>query len=91
MAWGEDLEWSRGERQFYEGWTEGSLERQIREDRIAQSLFHTAWFDFEYQDKSYRAAARRSLVNYVQQVYGVDFNRAFDWRAYKTNYQRSRG
>lgn len=83
FTWNDPL-WSDRQKSL---WTDFDDKHSgLVDDRIAQTLFHEAYFNFDI-DPNTRAAIRENLDAYLLDEYGVDFESEFDWKAYKEMYE----
>jgi hypothetical protein len=80
--WLEFPEWSQTEQQLFE---QMAHDTDALDDPLLQALFNTAFFDFDIS-KERRAEARETLKSYIQDVYDFDFDRWFDWAAWREQY-----
>lgn len=54
-------------------------------DWKAQAYYDAALYSFS-ETNEVRHAILEQLYNYIQETYGVDFRRVFDWAGYRENY-----
>ena len=83
----------------WEGWSEeeselfqdainiigGDLGEQIQNDDWVGFLYHEAMWDFDIP-ADYRQGAYDAFVEYMDDVYGVDWDEVYDWEAYREAY-----
>ena len=61
------------------------VEFGVTSDGVAESLFHAAYFEFDRSTDEINAI-RDTLDQYLMDEYGIDFDAAFDWEAYREMY-----
>ena len=70
----------------YDFWHEAFQEHpEVYNDRMAQAVFHEAFFEFTY-DNDQREALQGYLEDYLWDEYEVDFSELFDWEGYREWY-----
>lgn len=79
--------WGNTEKELYSGAFDNT---DAFDDRTAQTLFNEAYFNFDLPTDEKRAI-REALDEYLDQVYGYDFDAMFDWEAYRDAYDGEGG
>lgn len=82
--WAEGLGWSGFEEHLFENI--GNANEAIFQDDLLQQAFDIGWFDMNVAS-DYREAAREFVYEYLEDVYGVDFDEVFDWDAWREAYE----
>lgn len=72
-------EWSDNEYQLFTGM---NLPPDAEVDRWVQALYDAVFFTPQ-EDYTFREAARHGLIERLYHDYGVVFEEAFDWEAYR--------
>lgn len=74
-------DWSRHENRLWANMAEDNF----ADDRMAQTLYHAAFFEFgESPDQT--NAIRDAFRGYMAEYYDVDVNEAFDYNAWRELY-----
>jgi hypothetical protein len=79
-----DWLWDDSERQIFDNLIGGS-EAEFFDDSYLKIAFHEAMFDRDLAAPT-RAEFRENLEAYLAREYGIDFNDAFDYEAYREWY-----
>lgn len=74
---------SSRELEIFVGVTEGQPE--VFQDETLQLLYHEALFDFDISSAN-RETTYDLLVDYLWDVYGIDFDEVMDWESYREWY-----
>lgn len=77
--WAEGRDWSESEFDLFERMAHDT---DALEDSMLQSMFDLAYYDDDV-DHDIRANAREWISDYVEDVYGFDFDEYFDWDAWR--------
>lgn len=78
----ENLDWSDRQERLFEEMAHGT---DVLQDEMLQQVFHVAYYDFDV-DHDTRVAAREWVIEYVEQVYGFEFDEFFDWDVWREMY-----
>lgn len=82
-SWAAGLGWSNFEAGLFE---DIAIHNQaVFNDGLLMEAFNVGWFNMDV-DSQYRADAREFVIEYLDDVYGIDFDAAFDWDAWREAY-----
>ena len=85
--WDVPNHWNRTEKNLFLGLTDE--EEALLNDGRLKLLYHASVFDLEILPPD-REIYRQHLIEYLADEYGIDFDEAFDWEAFKIWYEGNR-
>lgn len=74
--------WGQAENQM---WLDTFSDMGGTEDPILTTMFHESYFNFDLPSDQINGF-REAFDAYMYDTYGVDFDRIFDWEAYRDAY-----
>lgn len=83
--WAEGLGWSETEEHLFSEMAETNSGLLDADPDFLQA-FDTGWFDREASPED-RADARDFVIEWMDEVYGLDFDEVFDWAAWREDYE----
>lgn len=77
-----ELGWSERETDMWERFNSYN----VTDDRVAQALFHEGFYNPGTHEGVDKMAIRDTLAEYLKDEYGIEFDDAFDWEAWREMY-----